>query len=196
MVFTMSATHFSVMPVIALQLAVTTEKYRRAIESERTDAAVEGGQTSGALLREAARLANVVSPLWVDWGHLMVAHNQLMQYKMTGAQAHAMREALQRVNSLSSAFISRCVHWALFEQSRATVPFHTADAFIAWEGARRSAWQLREQIDTFMAESDSTEVPKALAEITAQSERNANRLLVQAVLFLEGSEGAAESAAD
>lgn len=192
----MSATHFSAMPVIALQLAVATEKYRRAIESESGSAAAEPGGKPAALLRDAVRLANVLAPLWVDWGQLTMAHNQLVQCRMTGADGQAVRQAQRRVTALSSAFITRCVQWALFEQSRPSVPFHTADAFIAWEGARRSAWQLREQIDTFMSESGSPEAPRALAEITAQAERNANRLLVQAVLFLEGSEGTAESAAD
>jgi hypothetical protein len=184
------------MPVIALQLAVLTEKYRRAIESDCAGRAERAAENSAALLRDASQHALVIAPLWTDWGHLTVAHNELMKQLMRGAQPDAVRPALRRVTTLSNGFISRCVQWALFEQSRPSVPFHTADAFIAWEGARRSAWQLREQIETFLAESGSTEVPNALAEITAQAERNANRLLVQAMLFLEGSEGAAERSGD
>ena len=192
----MSAIHFSAMPVIALQLAVVTEKYRRAIEAECAGGADEGADRSADLLRDASKLALVISALWADWGELMVAHNKVVQEHLKAPRTPPVRQALRRVSALAQTFTTRCVHWALFEQSRASVPFQTADAFIAWEGARRSAWQLREQIDTFLDESNSTEVPQALAEITAAAERNANRLLVQAVLFLEGSEGAAESTGD
>ena len=192
----MSATHFSAVPVIALQLAVQVEKYRHAIETECAGRADEGAVRSADVLREASRLALVISALWGDWGQLVVAHNQLIHKQLHGTGGDAMRQAQRQVTALANSFATRCVQWALFEQPRPSVPFHTADAFIAWEGARRSAWQLREQIDTFMADADSTDVPKTLAEMTTQAERNANRLLVQAVLFLEGSEGAAESAAD
>jgi hypothetical protein len=184
------------LPLMALQLAVLTEKYCRAIESE----CAAGGDSdavaaSAGILRQARALASAVPPLWVDWGQLMVDHNELMQVRIEGGSAGARARALHRVTTRAHMFTSRCVHWALFEQSLPSVPFQTSDAFIAWEGARRSAWELREQIDAFVAESQSDEVPAALDEIATQSQRNADRLLVHAVTFLEGSDGATDASA-
>ena len=193
----MSAPMFpAALPVMALQLAVLTEKYRRAIES---DCAADGDSVAIAasteILRQARALAFAVSPLWVEWGQLMVDHNELVQVRIEREGGMKRGRALHRVTTRAHLFTSRCVHWALFEQSQHLVPFHAADAFIAWEGARRSAWELRGQIEAFVAESGSHETPKALEQIAAQSERNADRLLVQAMLFLEGGEGMDEPVA-
>jgi hypothetical protein len=185
----MSATHSPALPVMALQLAVLAEKYRRAVEAGNPEAA-------SAQLREGARLAQALAPLWAEWGQLMVAHNDLIQQRLHGAPASLTQKALKRAAGTAHLFVGHCLHWALFEQARPSVPFHTADAFIAWEGARRSAWQLREQIDQFLADSNAPDVPKPLADIAAQAERNADRLLVQAVTFLEGDENPAPCPTD
>lgn len=179
----MSAIHFPALPVLALQLAVLTEKYRRAVEAGNPEAA-------SAHLRDGARLAQAVAPLWSEWGHLLVAHNDFVQQKLNRPPASLMEKARRGLDGTAHLFVGHCLHWALFEQARPSVPFHTADAFIAWDGARRSAWQLREQIDQFLADSKAAEVPKPLADIAAQAGRNADRLLVQAVLFLEGEPAA------
>ena len=193
----MSAPHSQFLPVVALQLVLQVERYRRAIGELAAHPHDEAAREAAVFARSvAAPLAFAIPAVWPSWGQMVVRHSEFMRDWMNGTPLPGLRQAWERLDASAEVVACRCVDWSLREQKHYAVPGSVAAPFLAWDRARRACLTAARDIAVLREQEGA--VPLELRERHEQCALDTVRLLGEALSALRrgGARNAAAQDAD
>lgn len=178
---------------LALRLAVRLETGRiglRCIAADhRGSAPLEAANSAFNWVRE---LASQLPPLRAEWEHVAVAVGQFHRARLAG-QAGEFHRCLFAVEQRAEVLAQCAIRWALFEPRQANLPMDVANAFIAWDSARKVLHEQRQAVSRqHFAGSDCAAASTAaeLHDICQQCEIHSAALLLKASGALDRHEDA------
>lgn len=178
----MAAPHSQFLPVVALELVLQVDRYRRAIAEFAARPHDEAARESAVFARSVAGpLAFAVPAVWASWGQMVLRHAEFMRDWMDGTPLPALQKAWQRLDESAEVVARRCIDWSLREQRQYAVPQGVAAPFLAWDEARRECVAATHEI-AILREQGA--VPLELREHHDQCARESVRLLGEAIAAL------------
>jgi hypothetical protein len=184
-----AAIHSQFLPVVALDLVLQVDRYRRAIAEVARRPHEEAAREAALFaLRTAGPLAFAVPSVWTSWGPMFLRHAEFMQEWMNGATLPDLQRSWRRVDDSAEIVTQRCIEWALRRQKQHPVAPGVAAAFLSWDQARREAFELARQVAAIHEESAlgaTVPVPRELQQRYEAAVRDATRLLGKAMAALK-----------